>query len=263
MNGFSVAVLEREKEKNDRMARDMAFLYLNDIRLINDFIITESEISTGYISEFKFGRVQFSSAMSKLQDQYRSLNKAYAYLQMESVKLYAIVEREKTKNSVLNIILKQIGFVSGGLQVIGGGEICVASVGLACGSLGIPLIAHGAENAWENGHYLVLRKETSYTPLRRVYRDTAKLLGGAEKHGDIAYSIGDLSLSAGTIFKIGLQPNAWRLFYYIKEDYIIGWKTMGAAGLTSELVGDSVVGLSLYQLINDNSTNWNELSESK
>jgi hypothetical protein len=263
MDGFSVTILEREKEKVSRMANDLAHSYLNNIRLINSFTVEERKLSDSYISDYKYGKLQFSDAMRKLQDQYSSLYKTYVDLKMGSAKLYAIAERRKEQNSVLNIVLKQVGFVSGGLQMIGGGGICVASVGLACGSLGVPLIAHGAENAWENGYYLALRKESSYIPLRQAYRETAKLLGGTEKHGDIAYSVGDLSLSAGTMFKYGLQPDAWKLFYYIKEDYIIGWKTMGAAGLTSELVGDSAVGLSLYQLMNNDSSDWSDLSEKK
>jgi len=263
MDGFSVTILEREKEKANRMARDLAFSYLNNIRLINDFIVEENKLSDSYISEFKYGGLQFSSAMLKLQEQYNSLYKTYIDLKMGSAKLYAIAERKKQQNSVLNITLKQVGFISGGLQAFGGGGVCVASLGLACGSLGAPLLFHGLENSWENGYYLVYREDPTSMPLRSAYRQAAKTLGGDDKDGDIAYSIGDLSLSAGSLFRSVLKTDAWKLFRYIRDDYIIGWRDMGAAGLISELVGDSAVGLSLYQLMNGDSTNWNDLSEKK
>jgi len=261
MDGFSLAILEREKERSIEMARELAFLYLRNTTLINKYILSEIEKSNTYISKFKYGKISLSDAMKKLKEQYNSLYKTHFDLKMGNLKLYAIAERRKEKNSALNIILKQVGFVSGALQIIGGYGICKASLGAACGSLGSPLMVHGAENAWENGFYLLYREDPTSLPLRDTYRQAAKALGGGDKDGDIAYSIGDLSLSTGSLFRSVLKPDAWRLFYYIKEDYIIGWRDMGAAGLISELVGDSAVGLSIYQLIKGNQTNWNDLSE--
>jgi hypothetical protein len=263
MDGFSLTILEREKEKVSRMASDMAHLYLNNIRLINAFTVEERELSDSYISAFKYGKLQFSDAMRKLQDQYNSLYKTYIDLQMGTAKLYAIAERKKQQNSALNITLKQVGFVSGSLQIIGGYGICKASLGAACGFLGNPLMVHGAENTWENGYYLLYREDPTSMPLRSAYRQAAKALGGDVQDGDIAYSIGDLSLSAGSLFRSVLKTDTWKLFRYIRDDYIIGWRDMGAAGLISELVGDSAVGLSLYQLMSGDSTNWNDLSEKK
>jgi hypothetical protein len=263
MSSFSLAALERKKEEINHLSYEISRLYLNDIRLSNDFNYSEGERANEYINSFKSGRMSFSDANDKLHAQYNNLSSRYLELMSGSAKIYAIIEREKDKRSVTNIILKQVGFVSGGLQAVGGYGICKVSVGSACAYLGAPLFLHGLENLWENGYYLALRKEPNDTPLRKAYRESAKLLGGNDNGGDIAYSVGDLSLSAGTVFKYGLREDAWKLFYYIKEDYIIGWKTMGAAGLTSELVGDSAVGFSLYKLINSNSTNWEDLSATK
>lgn len=198
--------------------------------------------------------------MVQLQEQYQILYKRNVELMMGSAKIYAILERRKEQNSTLNIALKQVGFVGGGLQAIGGYGVCAASVGTACASLGTPLFLHGLENMWENGYYLALRNAPTEMPLREVYRQTAKLFGCDDRDGDIAYSIGDLVLSAGSMFKYELVPNAWRLFHYIRDDYILSWKTMGAAGISSEMVSDSATGFSLYQLIN-HSGQWNDLSE--
>ncbi|ANI31851.1 hypothetical protein PL78_18750 [Yersinia entomophaga] len=215
------------------------------------------------VTGYRLGRLQFSEANTKLHDQYQSLLKVSMSLHMGNAKLYAIVERKKEQNSITNIILKQVGFVSGWLKIIGGGGICYTSLGAACSYLGSPLLLHGSENVWENGYYLLYREDPSLVPLRNVYRQSARILGGDDKDGDIAFSIGDLSLSAGSLFRSVLKKDAWKLFHHIREDYIIGWRDMGAAGLISEVTGDSTVGLSLYQLINGSSTNWEDLSEKK
>lgn len=260
MDSFSLVSLERKKEEVNRLAKSVAFSYLSNIRVANSFIYEEDQLAEFCITQYKSGKISYSDVMAQLQEQYDILYKRNVELMMGSAKIYAIAERRKEQNSTLNIILKQVGFVSGGLQAIGGYGICYASVGTACASLGTPLALHGLENMWENGYFLAMRSEPTDMPLREAYRQTAKLFGGDDRNGDIAYSIGDLALSAGSIFKVELVPNAWKLFYYIREDYIVSWKTMGAAGIASELVGDSAVGFSLYQLIN-NSDQWNNLSE--
>ncbi|CAI0690673.1 DUF4225 domain-containing protein [Serratia fonticola] len=259
MDSFSLVTLERKKEEINRQAKSVAFSYLSNIRIANSFIYDENQLAEFCIMQYRSGKTTYSDAMAQLQEQYDILYKRNVELMMGSAKIYAIAERRKEQNSTLNIILKQVGFVSGGIQAIGGYGICYASVGTACASLGTPLVLHGLENMWENGYFLALRSEPTDMPLREAYRQAAKLLGGDGRDGDIAYSIGDLALSAGSMFKAELVPNAWKLFYYIREDYIISWKTMGAAGIGSEIVGDSAVGFSLYQLIN-NSEQWKDLS---
>lgn len=220
-------------------------------------------MSDKYLNDFKMSNITFSEASNALNEQYNTLNSVYFSLMSGSVKLYAIAKREKERNSRLTITLKQIGFVGGALQYMGGFGICEASLGAACSSLGLGLMSHGAENAWENGYYLVYRKEPNLTPLRNAYRYSATLLGGGETSGDIAYSVGDISLSLGSAFRLGLKPEAWRFFYYIREDYIIGWKAMGAAGLVGEAVGNSASGFTIHQLMHARagSNDWEVLSK--
>lgn len=258
---YSLDTLHRERDEIKRLANESAFLYLKDMGLVNRFIVEENEASEKHISDFKLGLISFSDAMSKLREQHNALLKSHMDLQMDRVKLFVIAERHREKNSLLTITLKRVGFVSGGLQIIGGGGICVASLGAACGSLGTPLLAHGIENMWENGYYLLYREDPESMPLRNAYRSAAAILGGDNSDGDIAYSVGDLSLSAASLFRSVLKPDSWKLFRYIKDDYIIGWKEMGGAGLISEMAGDSASGFSIYQLINGQSTNWRDISE--
>lgn len=80
----------------------------------------------------------------------------------EKVIYYAAIKREQ-KSTMTNLILKQAGFIGGGLQVFAGFGICKATLGMACSAYGAPLIAHGVNNAYENGYYLVFHKsKTGY-----------------------------------------------------------------------------------------------------
>ncbi|AJJ64773.1 DUF4225 domain-containing protein [Yersinia aldovae] len=267
MNSYSINTLERKKEDINRTAMNVAFLYINDIRLRSSFIRSEGELANVYINDFKLGRISYSDAIAKLHEQYKILNDRYFDLVSGKAKIYAIA-KIKRENSVKKIILSQVGFVSGVLQTIGGYGICSVSLGAACASIGTPLVLHGLENASENIHYLLFREESSYIPLRDAYRYAAVKLGGTERDGDIAYSTVDLTLSGVTLFRSVLKPDAWKLFHYIREDYIIGWKTLGVAGITSEFVGNSATGFSIYQIIDNNNENnsdeneqWNRLLE--
>lgn len=260
MSSFVLSTLERKKEDIIRISIDLSFLYISDIKLRSSFINGETELATNYINEFKLGHLSFGEATSKLHEQYKILEERHFDLMANNAKLFALIKKEKDRNSVTNIVLAQVGFVSGGLQVIGGYGICEVSLGAACASLGGPLMAHGAENLWENAHYLVMREETAITPLKDAYIYAAEKLGQSEDSGKIAYSIGDITLSMGGGFRNALKPDAWKLFRYIKDDYIIGWKTMGTAGVTSEIVGDSASGYSIHKIVNEKSSKWDDLT---
>lgn len=260
MNSFTLSALENKRQKIHNVAVDITRFYINDGRLRNSFTYSENQLACYYIAEYKLGHLSFGESTSRLNDQLKILQERHFELMTGRMKIYALAQREKS-NSSMKIILKQVGFVGGGLQVFGGYGICNASLGLACASIGVPMIVHGKENMWENAYYLVLRQNPSSAPLRESYRYIASLLGGNARHADIAYSAVDLTLSAGAAFKYGLKPDAWKLFRYIQEDYIIGWKTMSAAGLSTELVADSATGYSLYQIFNENEQALSEQTE--
>lgn len=57
------------------------------------------------------------------------------------------------------------------------------------------MIAHGLNNMYENGYYLLFREEQSGT-LRDAYRFAATKLGYGNNRADLVYGVVDLSLSA-------------------------------------------------------------------
>lgn len=47
-----------------------------------------------------------------------------------------------------------------------------------------------------------------------------------------------------------LKPGAFRLFRYIKTDYIRGWQEMGKVPLLVEFTGDAVTAFGIYSVSN-------------
>lgn len=261
MSGYGLMNLQREKEKIDRLVYDISFEYIHEPAIRSKYMIEERRVTSHYLDEYRYGKLDFGKALDRLREYHMSLTKHQMNLRMGSVKLYAIAKRERVKHSILTISLKQVGFVSGAMQVIGGFGLCKASLGAACKNYGVPLMMQGSENVWENGYYLLYHEDPKKMPLRYAYRQAAKLLGGDDKDGDIAFSTGDLILSFGSASTRTLRTDSWKLFHYIQEDYIRNWRTLGVAGGASELTGDAASGLTVYQLIGGNSTNWTELRE--
>lgn len=71
--------------------------------------------------------------------------------------------------------MKQVGFVSGGSQIFAGIGTCALSAGMACGGVGVPLIAQGANNVYESGYYLLFRKD-KVGSIREAYHYAANYL---------------------------------------------------------------------------------------
>lgn len=132
------------------------------------------------------------------------------------------------------IVAKGAGVIAGVVQVATGAGICYASVGTLCILAGAPLMAHGANNIYENGRNILESRTNTEGPLRKGYQGAAKRFGFGEREGNIAYGSAELVLAAYSAFRLVLKPDAWRLFRYIREDYVRSYKQMGAAAVGFE-----------------------------
>ncbi|WP_174784899.1 DUF4225 domain-containing protein [Erwinia amylovora] len=145
--------------------------------------------------------------------------------------------------------MKQAGFIGGGGQIFSGFGICGSSMGAACAAYGMPLIAHGINNVYENGYYLIFRKDKQGY-VRDGYRTVAKQLGYTSQQADTAYASVDIALSLYGLAKKSPKQDSWRLFNHINSDFIRGWQLMGKIPLTAELAGDGITAYGIYQLSN-------------
>lgn len=134
----------------------------------------------------------------------------------------------------LEIGRKSIGAIAGAAQVATGAGICYASVGTLCLVAGVPLMAHGANKIYESGRNILQGRSDVEGPVRKGYQNISKSLGGTKAEGNIAYSATDLGLSAYSSFRLIVRPGAWRLFYYMPNDYIHSFRGASVSALAVE-----------------------------
>ncbi|MCG9648408.1 DUF4225 domain-containing protein [Vibrio brasiliensis] len=160
------------------------------------------------------------------------------------------------------ITFKGIGLVAGVMQIAGGGGICYASAGTMCVILGAPLMAHGANNVYENGRYFIDGNANHVGLVRQGYRGAAEKLGYDKSYGDIAYYSVDLGLSVGGLVSRSttLKPvESWnqlphakrfKLFSYSSEDYLRGYQAASRPALLTEAGADVVTLDALHSELN-------------
>ncbi|WP_329604829.1 MULTISPECIES: DUF4225 domain-containing protein [Vibrio] len=144
-----------------------------------------------------------------------------------------------------------MGFIAGVMQVTAGAGICYASATTLC-LIGAPMMAHGANNMYENGKYFWDGDENATGLVREGYQYAAESLGYSKSYGDIAYYGADLDMSAyglaaksttakdaAEAYQIASKPNLkampwtktpkakqFKLFRYSSEDYLRGYQAM-------------------------------------
>ena len=193
----------------------------------------------------------YAGGMRLLDEQMLHLREQDDLLTFNRARIYMVVEKNRTTTTT--IALKQIGFVAGGAQVFGGASLCVGSLGLACAAYGSPMIAHGLNNMYENGYYLLYREEQSGT-VREAYRYAAAMLGYGSNQADFVYGVVDISLSAYGAGRKVLAPRekSWSLFHNIESDYIRGWQEASKTAMALDLTSGSVTGWQMYQITKGN-----------
>lgn len=142
--------------------------------------------------------------------------------------------------------LQAIGLVGGVSQMAAGAGAC-ATGPLLCTFFGAPMLAHGANNVYENASNMWNKRSDTVGPVRKGYQHIASELGHGEREGNIAYYTADLGMAGyGVFFRKLLKPGAWRLYKYHDVDRARAFRVMGHHTLLLEGV---ISGLTSYQLI--------------
>ncbi|KAF2395274.1 DUF4225 domain-containing protein [Pseudomonas frederiksbergensis] len=144
-------------------------------------------------------------------------------------------EQSSLLNQSWEIAKKGAGAIAGGMQIIAGAGICYGSAGTLCLVGGIPMMAHGANNIYENGRNLLEDRNDTEGPTRKFYQTIAKWAGKTDREGNIAYGSADIATSIYGLFRLTLKPDAWRLFRYVRTDYVRSYKNMGKSSIGLEV----------------------------
>ncbi len=139
-----------------------------------------------------------------------------------------------------DIAQKTVGLAAGVLQVTGGVGICYASAGMLCAVFGGAMIAHGANNIYENGRNLLEDRSDVEGPVRKGYQAVATLSGFNSCTGNLAYSTSDLALSVYGATSLIVKPEAWKLFRYVRTDYARAYTTVPIGVLAVERTSDVI-----------------------
>lgn len=149
--------------------------------------------------------------------------------------LKALAEEQRSLlNQSLDVAQKGVGVVAGAAQIYAGGTLCYASLGTLCVAFGVPLMAHGANNVYENGRNLLEGRSDTEGPVRDLYQSAAKVMGKGEREGSVAYGVADLGMSAYGVSRLVLKPDSWRLFRYVREDYVRAYERMSWTAIAVE-----------------------------
>ncbi|MEQ5120415.1 DUF4225 domain-containing protein [Morganella morganii] len=238
-----------------KQAEEIAFMHLHNPGVRLQFLRDIDQFIAKNEWEVKNACLSLSAGLDNIEDMRELLAQQHRAIQLREVRQYAYVEAvNNEKNGITTLLLKQVGFVGGGMQVIAGYGACAASVGLLCSSLSVGLIAQGTNNMYENGYYLLFRENTSGY-LRNGYRYAAQELGYSNHEADMAYNFVDLTLSAGTLFNPALKPGAFKLFSYYDADFISSWKLMNTHTFVTEGFFDVITIYSTYDLIQKENKN--------
>ncbi|WP_261653526.1 DUF4225 domain-containing protein [Erwinia mallotivora] len=237
---FTATVRNEELQKAVRQLHEVSnatgyrFLPFGGAR--SDFFNEINALINGVTHEVSRNCMSLSGAVKTLNEETAYLRQQQLKLMADSIVQYAAVEKQQA-GRLTKLVLKQVGFVGGGVQVFAGFGVCAASLGSLCAAYGAPLAVHGINNVYENGYYLLYRKgRAGYT--RQAYRAIAQQLGYSDNQADMAYGIVDISLSGYGLTRPVLRADTFRLFRHINTDYIRGWREMGPVALRAEILGD-------------------------
>lgn len=127
----------------------------------------------------------------------------------------ALLEIQNEQRSLIDqsveIGRKGAGLIAGLFQLAAGATICASPAIVLCGVAGLPMIAHGANNVYENGENLLTGRSDSEGLVRKGYQAVSKSMGGTTRDGNIAYGVLDIGLSVYGMTRMVLKPDAWRL----------------------------------------------------
>lgn len=143
------------------------------------------------------------------------------------------------KHTLMDKALLGVGVAAGGMQIAMGGGICYFSAGTFCLGIGTPLMLQGGNNIYENGRNLLSGRSDTQGPIRKVYHSVAKAVGGTEREGNIAYGVVDLAGSVYGAGRLVLKPESWKLFRYVRADYLRGLQSSNPGSTAVGLVSDA------------------------
>ncbi|MHC8344247.1 DUF4225 domain-containing protein [Pseudomonas sp. RT6P73] len=149
-------------------------------------------------------------------------------------------EQSSLLSQASEIAMKSVGAIAGALQIATGAGVCYGSAGTLCLFFGAPMMAHGANNIYESGRNILKNRTDTEGPVRKGYQAMAKSFKYTEREGNIAYGSFDVGLSIYGAGRLVLKADSWRLFRYVRTDYVRAYKNTPTSVLILERSADAM-----------------------
>lgn len=222
--------------KNNRVRMD----FRNNLSL---FVENQLEVLNGDYSE-----LQKKHSMSYLKQEKDYLSHQEFLLRYKKAIVAASITIEfveEVAGVVGYYVVKGVGIYAGYAQIIAGVALIGGSYATGPGAIigniaGVALVVHGLGAIEENVMSLYNHNPDYKGVLRRGYERAAIYAGLSSQQGDIIYGGIDLALSGYGLFRNVMLPEKNRLFYWMYNDTIVGFKDMKGPALTMEMLIDAL-----------------------
>ncbi|UZE09201.1 DUF4225 domain-containing protein [Pseudomonas sp. B21-053] len=155
-------------------------------------------------------------------------------------------EQSSLLSQALEIAQKGVGAIAGALQIATGAGVCYGSAGTLCLFFGAPMMAHGANNIYENGRNILGNRSDTEGPLRKTYQNIAKSFKYSEREGNIAYGSVDLGMSIVGAGRLVLKADSWRLFRYVRTDYVRAYRNTSTPAFILDRSADAITAKGIH-----------------
>ncbi|KAA0987076.1 DUF4225 domain-containing protein [Pseudomonas sp. ANT_J28] len=156
-------------------------------------------------------------------------------------------EQSSLLSQASEIAQKGVGAIAGALQIATGAGICYGSAGTLCLLFGAPMMAHGANNVYENGRNILENRTDTVGPVRKTYQAVAQSFKYTEREGNIAYGSFDVGMSIYGTGRLVLKPDSWRLFRHVRTDYVRAYQNTPTPIFILERSADAITTNGIYK----------------
>ncbi|WP_167017980.1 DUF4225 domain-containing protein [Candidatus Pantoea multigeneris] len=230
LSNYYRAMANAEAKELSRVANSASLMHLKDGFVRMQF---QDEISL-FIRE-QLNKLSYAKTEDEFQACLNDIQQEKAYLIQQDQMLTSgevalhVSAKLVVEKGILSYLIDGFGIVAGGLQiVIGfgvlfGSSVTLNPVGMLYGAM---LTLHGANDAYEGLKNITSGREDNIGFTKKKYIEGAQFLGFDGSSGEIVYNMMSMGLSGYGMLRLSLKANTPKLFYYVPQDYIRGFKRM-------------------------------------
>lgn len=247
---YFLTMADLEARQLSRLAAQLADRHLRNTAVRMDFRDNIQNFIVHQLQTIRTARQDrlCQQSLNNLKQERAFLESQDRQLSMGNAKIVATAQLRQ-ENGIWGYVINGVGVVLSGFQIVAGGGILAASIGsgnIIGVAFGGMLALHGLNAFQESISDFFDGKNDRIGDLKQGYIYAVKLPGFDSRTGRLAYSYMDLFLSAYGMSRLIMKPDAWRLFHYLRSDYVRNIKNMSRTDLLIEIASDAMTIKSIH-----------------